>query len=48
MNAKRDNLLRMDRPTLEEIARQDGLDPDQYPTHEMLVDAMMGSAYGMQ
>ena len=41
-NAKRQTLLRMDRSALEEVARGDGIDPDQYPTHEMLVDAMMG------
>ena len=45
MGAKRSTLLRMDRPTLEEAARGQGIDPDQYPTHEMLVDVMMGNTY---
>jgi hypothetical protein len=45
MGAKKDTLLRMDRASLEEVARGEGIDPEQYPTHEMLVDAMMGNAY---
>lgn len=46
MSIRRENMLRMERHSLEELARGDNIDPDQYPTNESLVDVMMGSAYG--
>lgn len=41
--AKKDTLMKMDRPTLDEYARAQGIEPDQFPTHEMLVNALMGN-----
>jgi hypothetical protein len=44
-NAKRRTLMGMDRSALEDVARGDGIDPDQYPSQDSLVDAMLGNSY---
>jgi hypothetical protein len=42
MDAKRRELLSIDRAALDEYASENGIDPTMYPTKESLVDAVMG------